>query len=293
MAFLLLGQTDAGKSTVAGHLLYKVGFFNKLNDSLGKTKYSSLLDIFEEEQEQGKTKTHEFSHHKFQYDNKEYTLIDTPGHLIYIRALIEGLYSTKINLIVLVISSIADEFTSSFERGTVKEDLLLARSIGCSNLLVLWNKIDLIETHTHSKDNQNLLDAYVKKLRYKRINHLDVSGWTGENLLNMLSYIESNNIISDEEKKDEGNGVELKLTCAFYLPENEKLVITRGFICILHHKSGEYEMEIKRINGKTKIIITDMQCIIDVKLNKPMIYSMQDKIIMRKNKYTIGYGFIS
>jgi sulfate adenylyltransferase subunit 1 (EFTu-like GTPase family) len=306
MSFLLLGQTDAGKSTIAGHLLHLVGVFEKVNHELGKHKYSILLDTCEEEQESGKTKTHDYSYYDFEYapansSTKNYTLIDTPGHLLYIRTLINGLYnpkgtSGKIDLIVLVISSISDEFESSFNRGTVKEDLLLARSVGCSNLLVAWNKTDIVE---HSKEHEKQIHDWAKKLHYKTINHLNVSGMTGQNLLEILKYIPRpiNEIIS-EEKKLEITSDKIRAKVAIYLPSEENMIISAGFICILHHKSGEYEVEICKMISTQKNIkfIRDsgttctLFCICK---GKNIIYSDGDKIILRKNKFTIGYGILN
>lgn len=285
MSFLLCGQTDSGKSTIAGHLLYKVGFFPE-PENTGKSRWSSLLDICEDEKEFGKTKTHEYSDYEFTYNDKKFTLIDTPGHLIYIREMIAALYSRPIDLIVLVISSIKDEFDSSFEKGTVKEDLLLARSVGCDNLLVCWNKTDVEKATVEMKE---CVEKWCKKLRYKNIHHLDVSGYNGDNLLNILDYIEERKMSEVELKSSTSDKIDIK--CAFYLPLGT--VVSAGFICILHHISGEYEIEITKLMGK-RMIIGSGDCLdVKVKLNKKLNFTQGDKIILRKDKNTIGYGKIN
>lgn len=287
MSFLLLGQTDAGKSTIAGHLLYKCGFFRTVDDSKGKSKWSILLDTSEDEQESGKTKTHEFSFYDFVYRDKNYTLVDTPGHLLYIRTLIEGLYSRKIDVICLVISSVQDEFNLSFERGTVKEDLLLARSVGCPNLAVLWNKTD-IQLRTIEMEKE--LEEYIKKLKYKNVSHFNVSGLTGNGLTDFLEFIETNKTEEKVENGPENNNDKVEIQCCFHIPKQQNIVLTKGFFCVLHHLKGERECEIIKIDKQ--IVISDCICKISVKLNKKLSYKKGDKIIFRKNTFTIGYGNI-
>lgn len=285
MSFLLCGQTDAGKSTIAGHLLCKVGLFEEPRDS-GRSKWSSLLDIYEDEKEFGKTKTHEYSDYDFNYNDRNYTLIDTPGHLIYIREMISALFSKPIDLIVLVISSLEEEFNTSFIKGTVKEDLLLARSVGCDKLLICWNKCDLNKCSVEMKES---LENWCKKLRYKRIDHLDVSGYHGDNILNILDYVDERKVV--DVSLDEFVEDKLKLNCALYLPGG--VVLSSGFICIMHHINGEYEIEVKNITSKKKIIIGSGEvCEMVVKTDRKLKFSKGDKIILRKDKNTIGYGKI-
>lgn len=289
MSFLLLGQTDSGKSTIAGHLLYKCGYFREVDENKGKSRWSALLDTCEEEQEHGKTKTHEFSFYDFSFENKDYTLIDTPGHLLYIRTLIEGLFSRKIDVVCLVISSVKDEFDLSFQRGTVKEDLLLARSVGCCNLAVLWNKRDI---ETKIIDMQNELEDYIKKLRYKNIQHYDISGFNGDGITDFLSFVDENKTsITYEQKSIQEKSQNVNIQCAFYIPKMSGIVITKGFFCVLHHISGEYECEIVKMDKK--IVISDSVCKVSLKLNKNITFTKGDKVIFRKDTYTIGYGMIN
>jgi translation elongation factor EF-Tu-like GTPase len=286
MSFLLLGQTDSGKSTIAGNLLYQAGYFSKVNEELKKIKWSSLLDI-EEEIRYGKTKTHEYSYYDFQYKEKNYKLIDTPGHLIYIRSLIEGLFSHEIDLIVLVISSIQNEFKESFTNGTVKEDLLLSRSVGCKNLLVCWNKSDIeIKNENMMKE----LESYIKKLRFKNVNHIDVSGFFGTNVLSILNFIPEKQ--NDEEKKFQDKILKkIKTKLCIILPENNLCYIfSKGFSFVLHHNSGEYEAEV--INMNKHFISSNGECNACIKLNKEISCKNNDKIILRKHCFTIGYGLI-
>lgn len=81
--FTLIGHVDFGKSTLAGHLLYKCGVFTdedvqEIKRKTKKDKWSYLLDIDSTERERGKT--HEMSKNEFCYNGNKFCLIDTPGH---------------------------------------------------------------------------------------------------------------------------------------------------------------------------------------------------------------------
>lgn len=86
--FVAIGHVDTGKSTFCGHLLYKCNYINDHDfkkikdkakqDQMEKWIWARILDIYEEETSRGKT--HEFSEIGFTYNDKDYTLIDTPGH---------------------------------------------------------------------------------------------------------------------------------------------------------------------------------------------------------------------
>lgn len=303
MSFLLCGQTDSGKSTIAGHLLYKVGYFsneedqkfyrNALNDiekSSQKSKWSMLMDLIDGEILNNKTKTQDFDICKFDYENKNYTLIDTPGHKIFIRALVSALFKIKLDCICLVVSSIPKEFNESFDKGTIKEDLLLARSTGCKNLLVLCNKTDV---HSNIKNIQKTIDEHAKKLSYKNIEYLSLSGYTGENLLKILSHV--------DKVKDKTENKESKYTLVdkvfietlIFLDDCEdKKLLTPGYKFILHSKTGEYDTEIVAIKDN-KFINKSGQYLIKCSINKKIETHIGDRVIFRTaDNYTIGFGVI-
>lgn len=296
MSFLLCGQTDSGKSTIAGRLLYENNFFDhdssyrqyieNIEENQSKSKFSILMDLIDGELLNNKTKTTDFNVCRFfnQKRSCDYTLIDTPGHQLYIRALISGLYHTEINLICIVLSSLSDEFKTSFDRGTVKEDLLLARSVGCKNVLIVWNKIDLAQP---TVEMEEAIGDYCKKLRFSTINSVFVSGYCGTNLDSILDYVPlETKVIEDLETKDSDKP---ELTVCFHNIEGE--LISRGYRCILHHISGEYECEITKIN-KHVFIKDSNPKEISVKLNRKCPLSKKDRILLRTGSKTLGFGLV-
>jgi elongation factor 1-alpha len=319
MSFLLCGQTDVGKSTVAGHLLYKVGYFNNLNAddakfyrkeletlrapsgrfqenieaSVSKSKFSILMDLMDGEISVNKTKTQEFNVCEFAHNDKQYKIIDTPGHKLYIRSLIEGLFRTELDCICLTISSRENEFQESFDRGTVKEDLLLSRSTGCKNLIILWNKTDL---YTPSESMINVLSDYIKQLSFKNVVHLNVSGYTGDGLFDILNEIDK------FRNPDKISIVPVKkivdsftAECMFFI-KDLSVLISIGYRFIIHTVSGEYEVEINKITNKTGkqvIVVRDSSPVtVECKCDKKMETSNKDRLICRDKDFTIGFGMV-
>lgn len=309
MSFLLCGQTDAGKSTISGHLLYKIGYFNNLCDddkkfyrkeldnidiSNSKSKYSILMDLMDGEILTNKTKTQEFNICHFNYNNNEFVLIDTPGHKLYIRSLISGLFKLHIDIVCLVVSSIENEFIESFDRGTIKEDLVLARSTGCKNILIIWNKSDV---SIPTNDMIYKLNSYIKKLAYKNIDSLQVSGYTGDNLLTILDKVNyyrlKQNIL--ENKTDIVYTDKLTINCMFFKDELN-ILISAGYSFIIHYSNGEIDSEIISIIQHSKpirIIKDNSQVIINVLLSSKINISKTERLIFRDKDNTIGFGVVS
>jgi len=281
--FLLLGQTDAGKSTFAGHLLYKCGFFEERDIGTKGDRYSKLIDETNGDLLQNKSRTTDYLCRDFTYQNKTYTLIDTPGHKIYIRSLIDGLYSMEIDLIVLVISSLKDEYLLSVNRGTVKEDLLLARSVGCPNLLVVWNKHDI---GTVTEEEKELLHSYIKLLRFKKVDQVCVSALSGEGIFKIFDYIKPEAKVLVEEKSSIVN--KLEAIVSFHSTD----IITAGYTLVMHHKTGELDVEILEIrrNGCLIRYVKDKEPYSVVFKCSGVEKCKGDRIILRSFTETIGYG---
>lgn len=319
ITFTFVGHVDHGKSTLAGHLLYKSQYiteeeFDKIErkaqqDKMTSQKYSRILDIFQEEQEKGKT--HEFTNIEFTHDNTKFELIDTPGHKQFIRSMISGIFKSDTSPIgCLVVSAIPNEFESGFERGQTKEDIVLLRSVGIDKLIILINKMDKI------KWDQKLYTEYVSKItkhaknfNFKVIASVPTAGFDGIGLTDNDKYpdwykgdclinaiIRAHKVQSDATKHDPTIYATKSIIASFTIFSSVPL-ITIGYKGICHYFGGEVEFEIKSLT-KTKSqkdsnknigklyekleVVLDLEKIIDI--------SKGSKLLFRDNENTIGFG---
>lgn len=287
--FLLCGQTDSGKSTFAGHVLYLCGGFydGNIDHDARKCKYSELVDTASGVLEHNKTKTVNHTDIDFVFNGKKYKLIDTPGHQIYIRQLAEGLFTFPLNAICLVISSIPKEFYAGFERGTVKEDMLLARSTGCPNLIVLFNKVDL---DPPTDEMIELVTSYAKKLRYLQVKVLKISAFSDKNFDSFFECLDGLPEVK-RSKLENVTGTKCKANMSFHTSE----FITAGYRCNLHSPFGEHQIEIEKLikNDSPQVMVkgSDPYCIEINFLNKTD-YCIGAMIVLRSDTSTIGFGKI-
>lgn len=319
ISFLLCGQTDSGKSTISGHLLCLVHYFeqriiDQTRVSNAKNKYSTLLDTDDVELElasKDKTKTAAFINFDFEFNDKKFRLIDTPGHKIYIRSMIEGLFHSQLRAACLVVSAIEDEFYAGI-RGTTLEDMLLARASGCKNLIVLWNKTDVAKP---SKTMQELIMYEAKMMSWVRVQELYVSGYSGEGLFDILDLVEN----MPDEKLPELKPLPLTQTFNCKVIFKTGQLITAGFTAVMHYaqhlssqsalrltpnnsndqqtenkteiEGREIEFEIEKIKGARMIRDTKPYDLV-IKTAQPIQLHSKQRIILRTGSETIGFGAI-
>eukprot|EP01022_Parablepharisma_sp_SALTPOND_P026316 TRINITY_DN627_c0_g1_i1.p4 TRINITY_DN627_c0_g1~~TRINITY_DN627_c0_g1_i1.p4 ORF type:complete len:585 (-),score=90.41 TRINITY_DN627_c0_g1_i1:23729-25483(-) len=199
---VVIGHVDAGKSTIMGHLLYKLGYvthgkmtqYEKESKLQGKSsfQFAWVLDENVTEREHGVTINIAMKH--FQLKDKHFTLIDAPGHKDFVPNMISG--AAQADCAMLVIDSKKGAFEAGFMRGgQTKEHAILARCLGVTQLLVAINKLDKVLfvikiTKQHEWDQtvyDNIvatLEPFLLSVGYKKdnIRYVPVSGLLGENL---------------------------------------------------------------------------------------------------------------
>lgn len=179
LTLVILGHVDAGKSTVTGHLLY--GGNKGGNRRGGKPQnFAWLLDEDEQERAHGitmdiATKT---------LTTKRYNVVvqDAPGHADYVPSAITG--TANANAALLVIDS--TDYQTSFESGQFKQHAFLARGLGVIQILVVINKMDLINW---SQDKYNAIQNAAMNFLIQTVGYpsaavrcVPVSGITGANV---------------------------------------------------------------------------------------------------------------
>ncbi|KAL8000384.1 putative translation protein, beta-barrel domain superfamily [Plasmopara halstedii] len=192
ISMVVIGHVDAGKSTITGHLLYKLGYvskrlmhkYEKESQEAGKSSfaYAWVMDADEEERSRGVTMDVGTSY--FETITKHVTLLDAPGHRDFIPKMIVG--AAQADVALLVVPAVTGEFEAAFENsGQTKEHTLLVRSLGVSQMIVAVNKMDMVHW------DKDRFDMIVKSLstflqgvgfRLKNLRFVPLSGITGVNL---------------------------------------------------------------------------------------------------------------
>lgn len=169
---VFIGHIDAGKSTLAGQILYLTGGVDKRTiekyEKEAKEKnregwyMAYIMDTNEEERSKGITV--EVGRAHYETDKKRYTILDAPGHKNYVPNMIQG--ACQADTAILLISARKGEFETGFERGgQTREHAQLAKTLGVSRLIVVINKLDCPSVaHPDGKWDKARFDAIVNGL---------------------------------------------------------------------------------------------------------------------------------
>ncbi|XP_065279959.1 uncharacterized protein HBS1 isoform X2 [Dermacentor albipictus] len=189
---VVIGHVDAGKSTLMGHLLYRLGCVQKKqmhkyeqeSKKLGKASfmYAWVLDETSEERNRGITM--DVAQAKFETPNRSIVLLDAPGHRDFIPNMITG--AAQADVAILVVDATRGEFETGFETGgQTREHTLLVRSLGVSQLAVAINKLDNVSwDEGRYNEITAKLRTFLRQAGYRESDFTFVpcSGLTGENL---------------------------------------------------------------------------------------------------------------
>ncbi|WP_440058995.1 translation elongation factor EF-1 subunit alpha [Thermogladius sp. 4427co] len=192
---VIIGHVDHGKSTMVGHLLYRLGYFDQKTiqaieeeaKKMGKEsfKFAWLLDRMKEERERGVTIA--LSYMKFETKKYFFTIIDAPGHRDFVKNMITG--ASQADAAILVVSARKGEFEAGMSpEGQTREHAILAKTMGIDQLIVAVNKMDATEP-PYSKERfqqiKEVMSKFLKSIGYNpdKIPFIPISAWTGENLI--------------------------------------------------------------------------------------------------------------
>jgi len=191
---VVIGHVDAGKSTLMGHLLYKLGNVSKRamhknevdskKSGKGSFAFAWVLDETEEERTRGITM--DVAMTMFETKTKLVMLMDAPGHRDFIPNMLQG--TAQADVAILVVDSRVGEFEAGFEAGgQTREHAILARSLGVGQLVVAVNKMDSIDWNKERYDNIVIkLKTFLTKqagFRECDVFYIPCSGLSGENLV--------------------------------------------------------------------------------------------------------------
>lgn len=319
------GSVDFGKSTMMGHMLKLLGYldereFEKVcidakKNGMEKWKFAYILDVLDEERARGKT--HDYVITEFDtnidrmveknvnipewlkqppYCNRKINFIDTPGHKHFVMHMLEG--SCDADVAVLLCSLKPGEFEAGMS-GQTLEHLYILRGLGIKQLVVVFNKMDIIGWDKNEMDSKyNELKTIIKKLKFSDVRIVGTSAWEGINLIDDNVDFGPNllQLILDSKKRDPEPIIEIKknkIVAQLIFLEGNYSIITAGFNAILHNKKDFFDIEIHKIKDKKFVKKGDLATVVITLNTERTVNSLSKNIILRKDDTTIAVGIIT
>ncbi|MFA6972826.1 MAG: GTP-binding protein [Gallionella sp.] len=308
--FVFVGHVDAGKSSTSGHLLYKSGCIDDRTMESMKRKADSnkrkgcefayLLDKDEEEQTNGRTVDYDLV--PFTYQQQDYILVDCPGHKAYVRNLIAGLNATRPSETIgcLMISLAEGEYEAGMNGGQTQEAVLLLRATGVQDLVVVMNKIDLVaqDTPRYSKILGEL-QLHLKKLGFQSLHFHPASGYVGTGLVELLALLKK--VARPETTTTTPSLItptkQVKIQARLMFTEDYTLLFSAGLSLVIHVGSVEYQVTVESLidvvkKKKVPFALNGSVILAGVSCDDTFRVSVGDRIILRKDDHTIGFGVV-
>ncbi|MEA2071235.1 MAG: GTP-binding protein [Asgard group archaeon] len=201
----IIGHVDHGKSTLMGHFLYDIGAIDPRvmkkhevdAEGLGMTswKWAYVLDAFQEEKEKGKTM--DIAFRRFEIEDRQFVLIDNPGHRDFTKNTIAGISTA--DACILVISAARGEIEAGLEPGDERtpsgqtlEHTLIASVLGINDVIIAVNKMDSADySQERFNECKKILIDFLEEIQSPWLKKIDkipfipISGLTGENLISV------------------------------------------------------------------------------------------------------------
>lgn len=183
----ICGHVDHGKSTLIGRLLNDCGQVKEdrarkvqsFCENAGRRfEYAFLLDGLAEEQEKGITI--DVTEVSWNFQGREFTIIDTPGHREFLKNMVGGASRADAGVLLFDVGS---EIQDQFKRHAAMLGLL-----GISRVIVVLNKMDLVDW---SEDvffarEREILEFFASASMPRPV-ILPAAAWMGANLIHQAA----------------------------------------------------------------------------------------------------------
>ena len=309
MKFVFIGHVDHGKSTLGGQILVKTGNINnrdikKIKKKAKELKMPSwwLAHILDESEfEKVKGKTYYFHVYSFKYKEKDYEIIDVPGHKEYVNQMIYG--ASMADVAVLILSIRKGEYNDGINGGESINHTLIARGMGIKSLIVCVNKMDTINWNVE-KYNFIVKDflKFIKKFKFEDVIFVPMSAYLGDNIIDRYdhplvtcSFIEALDgikIVPKYTRLVKPENYRVKCELIFWCVNN---VIANGYVCKLHTNDELFNAKFVEIKNDKYFFITKnnskgkiVNVVLELNTNEPI----HDKIILRDGNQTIAIGIL-
>ena len=182
MNIVIVGHVDHGKSTVIGRLLADTGSLpqgklESIKEYCRKNakpfEYAFLLDALKDEQAQGITI--DTARCFFKTDQRDYIIIDAPGHIEFLKNMVTG--ASRAEAALLVIDAKEGIQENSKRHGH------MAAMLGISQLVVLVNKMDLVNYDQQLFETIKAeFTTFLAKVNITPITFIPISAFFGDNI---------------------------------------------------------------------------------------------------------------
>lgn len=191
LSFAVIGHVDAGKSTLMGMFLKQLNkvdktFLRRLEDEsakLGKKSFALAWVMDQTTEERARGVTVDICTTSVSTSRANFIIIDAPGHKDYVPRMISGVSQADLGLLIIDIAGFEAGFSYD---GQTKEHALLTYCLGIRKLVVVINKMDLVQ---YSEDafnevKERLLEFLVRDVGYAAgdLTFVPVSGIDGTNI---------------------------------------------------------------------------------------------------------------
>ena len=300
MIITCIGDVDTGKSSLISRILINTGDINNreiiktMNES--KNWLSNIVDTDYNEQSKGITIYSTLE--KFILEDKEYFIVNNPGHENLINEIIRN--SSKSDIAMLLISAKPNETNKNIKQGY--EYTLLTRVNGIKHLIVCINKSEFLNSidNTYEKIVTQVKKS-LKEQRYEKMVFIPISAKLNiniskndSNLVNYCLFDIFKNIKIYKRKSSTIKPIDNIVNVKLFFHKIPK-IITIGYKCILHSLDKVYHVEFINIKNDEKCYITKLNSknkFISCDLNINTNSHLCDSILLRDQNDTLAYGII-
>lgn len=192
---IVIGHVDAGKSTLMGHFLFKLGLVSERqlqkyeNESKlhGKNTFHFAWTMDENTEERKRGVTMDIAYKYLEIEKFYLTIMDSPGHRDYVPNMIIG--TSQADCALLIIDSQKDSFESGFfANGQTREHATIALALGVKQIIVVINKMETSNWSFERYDYiKTQLEIFLLELGFSKecIRFIPVSGLLGINLIDI------------------------------------------------------------------------------------------------------------